>query len=165
MIDSTTIKAHRTAASMRCDGEHRQVGRSVGPDYLKYTDRKYRKMPLDFCLTGGQVNDAKRRIPKLSNGINFRMGNICLLIRRMIRTRFGKTVPTYGTKTCIPPKCNTEFRPPKYDSELYKKRRIIENMFWAAKRLAGIAMRFCRCAHTFDSFVCLALIQIFFYVR
>ncbi len=24
MIDSTTIKAHRTAASMRCDGEHEQ---------------------------------------------------------------------------------------------------------------------------------------------
>ena len=35
-------------------------------------------------------------------------------------------------------------------------------MFGQLKDWRGIAMRFCRCAHTFDSFVCLALIQIFF---
>ena len=34
-------------------------------------------------------------------------------------------------------------------------------MFGQLKDWRGIAMRFCRCAHTFDSFVCLALIQIF----
>ena len=30
MIDSTTVKAHRTAASMKYDGEPRQLGRSAG---------------------------------------------------------------------------------------------------------------------------------------
>ncbi len=59
MIDSTTVKAHRTAASMACDGKPRKVGRSAGGlttkiHLLATTD----KIPLDFSLTEGQAGDA-----------------------------------------------------------------------------------------------------------
>ena len=163
MIDSTTIKAHRTAASMRCDGEHRQVGRSVGGLTTKiHMIANIEKMPLDFCLTGGQVNDAKEGYEIIKRN-QFRMKYL-LADKAYDTDKIRQNCSTYGTKTCIPPKCN-RISPAKYDSELYKKRRIIENMFGQLKDWRGIAMRFCRCAHTFDSFVCLALIQIFFYVR
>ena len=55
----------------------------------------------------------------------------------MIRTRFGKTLFDIWDESMYPTENVTEFRPAKYDSELYKKQKDSENMFWAAKRLAG----------------------------
>lgn len=71
---------------------------------------------------------------------------------------------TKGKIICIPAKSNRKF-PQDFDSELYKKRSTIENMFSQLKNWRGIAMRFCRSAHMFDSAVRIALIAIFFNVR
>lgn len=60
MIDSTTIKAHRAAASMRSDGNPRAIGRSAGGLTTKiHFMANIEKIPLDFSLTAGQVQDAK----------------------------------------------------------------------------------------------------------
>ena len=61
---------------------------------------------------------------------------------------------------CIPPKANRKEDIP-YDKELYKKRHVIENMFGRLKDWRGVAMRYCRCAHTYRSFVCIAFSVIF----
>ena len=120
------------------------------------------KMPLDFTLTGGQVNDAKEGYFLIKRN-DFRMKYL-LADKAYDTDKIRGLCASSKTETCIPPKSNRKC-PAEYDPELYKKRRIIENMFGRLKDWRGIAMRFCRCAHTFDSFVCLALIQIFFYVR
>ena len=61
----------------------------------------------------------------------------------------------------IPRKSN-EKNPAYYDIELYKTRRIIENMFSKLRDWKGIAFRGNRGAHSFHSFVAIGLIFIFF---
>lgn len=60
IIDSTTFKVHKTAYSMHCDNEPRQIGRRAGGLTTKiHLIPNTEKMPLDFSLTGGKVNDTK----------------------------------------------------------------------------------------------------------
>ncbi|MFS8115569.1 IS5/IS1182 family transposase, partial [Rhizobium jaguaris] len=51
--------------------------------------------------------------------------------------------------------------PYPYDSELYKKRHKVENLFAKLKDWRRIATRYDRCAHTFFSAVCIAATVIF----
>ena len=163
MIDSTTVKAHRTAASLATDGQPREIGRSVGGLTTKiHLLATIEKMPVDFSLTGGQVNDAKEGLSLISK-------NICrikaLLGDKAYDTdKIRQILARAKADVCIPPKSNRKSQI-SYDEELYKECSGIENMFSKIKDWRGIAMRYCRCAHTFDSAVCLALIMIFFNVR
>ena len=60
MIDSTFTKAQRSAASMRSDKKDRQLGRSRGGMTTKiHLLCNADGLPMDFCLTGGQVSDIK----------------------------------------------------------------------------------------------------------
>lgn len=60
MIDSTIVKAHRMASSMLTDKLPREIGRSVGSLITKiHLMATIEQIPLDFPLTGGQVNDSK----------------------------------------------------------------------------------------------------------
>ncbi len=163
MIDSTTVKAHRTAAGMACDGKPRKVGRSAGGlttkiHLLATTD----KIPLDFSLTEGQAGDA----PEGENLIMNNMTGFKYLLadKAYDSDRIRELLETQNKKACIPPKSNRK-SPQTYDKELYKQRAIIENMFCRLKDWRGIAMRYCRCCHVFDSIVCIALICIFSDVR
>ena len=61
---------------------------------------------------------------------------------------------------CIPAKSNRK-SPTPHDAKLYGKRHKIENMFARLKDWKGIAFRSNRCAHTFQSFVALALTYLF----
>lgn len=162
-VDSTVVKVHRTAASLGADNRPREIGRSAGGLTTKiHLIANIEKIPLDFSLTGGQVNDAKEgeRIIKRNS---FRLK--CLLGDKAYDTnKIRAHLKLAGKVSCIPPKSNRK-HPEQYDEALYRKRGIIENMFGRLKDWRGIAMRFCRCAHTFESFVCLALIAIFFDVR
>lgn len=163
MIDSTVVKAHRTASSMRADGKEREIGRSTGGLTTKiHLLTNTEKIPLDFSLTPGQTHDSKE-------GEQLIKRNLCrfktLLADKGYDVDSIRDCMAFNRKTaCIPPKSNRK-KPADYDRKLYKKRSIIENMFSQLKDWRGIAMRFCRCAHTFDSAVCLALITIFLYVH
>ncbi len=163
MLDSTTVKAHRTSASMACDGLPRQIGRSVGGLTTKiHLLATIEKMPLDFSLTGGQVNDGKEGYDLLQrNGFKIKT----LLADKAYDTnKIRNLLSANYAEACIPLKRNRKISA-EFDQELYKKRSGIENMFAKLKDWRGIAMRYCRCCHTFDSAVCLALIIIFFNVR
>ena len=163
MIDSTTVKVHRTAASMACDGKPREIGRSVGGLTTKiHLIATLNKIPLDFSLTKGQVNDGLEGQELIArNTFRFK----CPLADKAYDTnRIRCHLAEAGKEARIPPKSNRT-DPAEYDKELYKKRSIIENMFGRLKDWRGIAMRYCRSAHMFDSFVCLALISIFSDVR
>ena len=75
-----------------------------------------------------------------------------------------KTLDSQQVESCISSKSNRQTKI-QHDQGLYKKRSNIEIMFGRIKDWRGIATRYCRCAHTFDSFVCIALIMLFFCVR
>lgn len=66
-----------------------------------------------------------------------------------------------GITPCIPPR-KTRKTPVTYDKDLYKQRHKIENMFGRIKDWRRIAMRYDRCAHTFFSAICIAVIVIFY---
>ena len=60
MIDSTFSKAHRTACILKSDGKPREIGKSKGGFTTKiHMLANLDEKPLDFVLTGGQVNDSK----------------------------------------------------------------------------------------------------------
>lgn len=60
MLDSTYVKAHRTVASLASDGQPRLIGRSHGGITTKiHLLCNELEQPIDFRITGGQVNDAK----------------------------------------------------------------------------------------------------------
>lgn len=158
MIDSTFSKAQRTASSMRSDGNNRQLGRSRGGITTKIhllcnSDGK----PMDFCLTPGQVSDIKTA-PILTDRNKMQ----CLIADKAYSSKaYRRRLADQHIKACIPPKSN-EKNPTPYDAKLYKTRHIIENMFSKLKDWQGVAFRGNRCAHSFHSFVAIALIFIFF---
>lgn len=163
MIDATIVKVHRTASSMRSDGLPRAIGRSVGGLTTKiHLIANLEKIPLDFSLTAGQISDCQEGSALIKNNC-FRFKTL-LADRGYDTDQIRRLLQLNGKSACIPSKCNRK-NPAPHDRELYKKRSVIENMFGQLKDWRGIAMRFCRCAHTFDSFVCLAFIQLFLYVR
>ncbi len=158
MIDSTFSKAQRCASSMRSDKNNRHLGRSRGgittKIHLLCNSEGY---PMDFCLTAGHVSDIKTA-PILTDRNKMK----CLIADKAYGSKaYRKRLEDQHIEPCIPPKSN-EKDPAEYDAELYKMRHVIENMFSKLKDWRGIAFRGNRCAHTFHSFVALALIFIFF---
>lgn len=159
MIDSTVTKVHRTAASLKADKEPRAIGRSRGGLTTKIhllctADRR----PLDFVLSDGQAGDAKFASDFIIK--NSSVMKDFLADKAYDSNKIRTILSQNNIGVCIPPKKNRKEDIP-YDKELYKKRHVVENMFGRIKDWRGIAMRYCRCAHTYKSFVCIALIILF----
>lgn len=160
MLDSTFVKAHRTAASLRSDGKPRNIGRSWGGLTTKiHLLCNEEAEPIDFCITPGQTHDVKAA-PEL---IERNLRRIKNFIADKAYDAFKIRGILKGKRVCIPPKTNRK-NPESYDKSLYSRRHIIENMFSKLKDWRGLAMRYNRCAHTFHSFVSMGLIAIFFCV-
>ena len=73
---------------------------------------------------------------------------------------FRTALPEKGITPCIPRR-KIRKTPVTHDKDLYKQRHKIENMFCRIKDWRRIAMRYDRCAHTFLSAICIAVIVIF----
>ena len=160
MIDSTIVKAHRTAASMKNDKQPRKIGRSVGGLTTKiHLLANIDKKPLDFTLTGGEASDTKEGVEIIVKNL-WRIKKL-LADKAYDTDQIREKLKKAKKEACIPPKSNRK-NPAIYDRALYKDRSNIEIMFSRLKDWRGIAMRYCRSAHMFDSFVCIALITIFF---
>ena len=157
MLDSSYVKAQRSASSLKSDGNDRGIGRSRGGMTSKiHLLSNTLAQPMDFIITGGEVHDSK-------------IASVLLTRNRMKRLLADKAYDTdairaylkgRGIEACIPPKSNRKM-PAIHDKTLYRKRHIIENMFSRLKDWKGIAFRVNRCFHTFHSFVALALLFIF----
>lgn len=65
-----------------------------------------------------------------------------------------------GITPCIPSKTNRKL-PIPHDTDLYRQRHKVENMFGKLKDWRRIHTRYARCAHTFMSAICIAAIVIF----
>ena len=147
MIDSTFSKSHRTSVSMAYDGQPRQIGRSRGGLTTKiHVLCDENRMPIDFCITNGEVHDVKA-------GYDLVRAN-----RHRIKTLIADKAYDSGSmrqilaennsESCIPSSARRNL-PIPFDTALYRKRHLIENLFSVLKDWRGIAMRYCRNAHSF----------------
>ena len=59
----------------------------------------------------------------------------------------------------IPPKKNRKIQI-EYDKTLYKQRHKVENVFGKLKDWRRVATRYDRCAHTFFSAICIAVLTL-----
>lgn len=163
MIDSTFAKAHRTACSLKSDGEPRQIGLTRGGRNTKiHLIANIEQNPIDFCLTPGHASDCKAGKELITKNL-YRIKKL-LADKAYDTDGIRQTLRSLRVEACIPAKSNRKMKV-HHDEVLYKKRSIIEIMFGRLKDWRGIATRYCRCAHTFDSSVCLALTILFFCVR
>ncbi|WP_459626077.1 IS5 family transposase [Bilophila wadsworthia] len=160
MIDSTHLKARRTAASLRKKGgSARLIGRTKGGLNSKlHAVCDGHGRPVLLLLTEGQVSDYKgaailqHLLPE--DGIFLADGGYdAAWLREFLKAR--------GMTVCIPPRKTRNAAFP-FDKTLYKRRHLIENTFSKLKDWQRIATRYDRCAHTFFSAICLAVCVIFY---
>ena len=159
MIDTTHLKAHRTAASLYKKGSvPRRIGRTKGGLNSKLhvvCDGQGR--PLMMLLSDGQMSDYK---------------GAALMLKALPRAKellgdkgydadwFRHALAERGMTACIPSKSNRK-APIEHDRNLYRQRHRIENMFGRLKDWRRIHTRYDRCAHTFMSAICIAAAVIF----
>lgn len=158
MIDSTYVKAHRTSASMACSDSRRNIGRSHGglTTKIHLLCNEY-GLPVDFLITGGEIHDVK---PAPALVARNKMSGL-IADKAYGSKKLRDLLAKLGMKACIPVKSNAKIKI-THNQDIYKKRHRVENMFARIKDLKGLALRTNRCAHTFASFVSLALIHLFF---
>ena len=112
---------------------------------------------MRLLLTAGQASDhrgAAAPLPSLPEA------------RELVADRgydsawFRAALAERGIAPCIP-STRSRKRPIPYDRTLYRQRHRIENAFGRLKDWRRIATRYDRCAHTFQSAICIAVVVTF----
>jgi transposase len=159
MIDSTHLKAHRTAASLLEKGDSpRRIGRTKGGLNSKLhavCDGAGR--PVIFLLTEGQMSDYKGAAliyPMLPDA------ETLIADKGYDSDSFRKALAERGITPCIPPRAKRR-SPAKYCKSQYRERHKVENMFAKLKDWRRISTRYDRSAHAFFSAICIAATVIF----
>ena len=121
MIDSTYLKAHRTASSCSCEEKDRKIGISKGGKTTKlHLLCNEEGIPFNFLITGGEVSDIKEALNLIDSfpisGLIADKAYGSKTLRREMERR--------GIAVCIPPKINAKNIYP-FDKKLYKKRHQI----------------------------------------
>ncbi|MBI5111346.1 MAG: IS5 family transposase [Rhodovulum sp.] len=146
LIDSSAIKAHRSAAGGKGGRRPQAIGRSRGGRTTKIhalTDRDCR--PIAFLLTGGNVadctagHDLLKQLPD-ARILHADKGYDSNAIRRQVEAN--------GTMPNIPPKVNRRWKS-TFSRVLYRNRNAIERMFCRLKDFRRIATRYDRLAVNF----------------
>jgi transposase len=153
LLDSSAVKAHRSAAGGKGGKKNQAIGRSRGGRSTKIhalTDAQCR--PLAFMLTGGQVADCTagalllEQLPDCDI-LHADKGYDANAIRRQVEER--------GAIPNIPPKANRNWKN-CFSPFLYRNRNAIERMFCRLKDFRRIATRYDRNAANFLAAVCIA---------
>jgi putative transposase len=115
--------------------------------------------PLRLLLTAGNVNDivgAGELLKDLPDA------NYLLADRGYDAKWLREELKQRGVEPCIPYVSTRKIQQP-YDTNLYKQRHKIENMFSRLKDWRRVATRYDRCAHTFFSTICIACAFLFYF--
>lgn len=113
--------------------------------------------PINFFLTAGQTSDhigARVLLGFLPNA------KTLLADRGYDADWFRKALIEREIQPCIPGRKARKV-PIEYDTQLYKERRRIENMFGRLKDWRRIATRYDRCADLFLSACCLGAVVLY----
>ncbi|MBA4788420.1 MULTISPECIES: IS5 family transposase [Hyphomicrobiales] len=153
LIDSSAVKAHRSASGGKGGRGSQAIGRSRGGRTTKIhalTDRHCR--PVAFLLTGGQVADCTAGAVLLRQMSSARIlhgdkGYDSDAIRRQVEGM--------GAMPNIPPRSNRLWKN-CFSPVLYRDRNAIERMFCRLKDFRRIATRYDRLAINFLAAVSIA---------
>ncbi|MGA7736731.1 MAG: IS5 family transposase [Pseudolabrys sp.] len=152
MIDTTHIKAHRSASGGKGGSRKQAIGRSRGGRNTKIhaiADAKGRL--LSVLLSGGEAHDCPPapRLIRRTKAARKLLGDKAYdsaPLRRWLKGR--------GTRAVVPNKSNRK-QPFSFDRKAYKQRHRIENAFCRLKDFRRIATRYDRLARNFLASVCL----------
>src|SRR5215471_18655852 len=148
MIDSTHVKAHRSAAGGKGGNRSRRGGRNTKIHAL--ADVKGRLIAI--LLTGGEAHDcpvAERLIRRVKPSKRM-LGD-----KAYDSAELREDLHERGTKPVIPNRCNRK-QPFSFSKRVYKLRWRIESAFNRLKDFRRIATRYDRLARNYLASVCLA---------
>jgi transposase len=152
-VDGTIVKAHQHSAGAAID-EDQAIGKSVAGNTTKiHMAVDACGLPIDFEITGGQVQDCKvapefvLKLPTADYTIADK-GYDCEMLRQIIREK--SSVPI------IPRKNNSLIGNSDMDWGLYKYRHLVENLFARIKHFRAIATRYDKLKRNYASMVALA---------
>lgn len=95
--------------------------------------------PVDFILTGGQVNDCQRAEDLLDG----KTAEFVIADKAFDSDKILKKIETMGAVAVIPSTANRKEKR-DYDKHYYKERNLIERFFCKLKQFRGIATRYCK---------------------
>ncbi|MGA7714151.1 MAG: IS5 family transposase [Rhizomicrobium sp.] len=152
MIDSTHIKAHRSASGAKKGEQNQAIGRSRGGRNTKIhaiADAKGRL--LSILLTGGQTHDCPpaQRLIRRTKRAKKLLGD-----KAHDSEELWLWLNERGTKAVVPNRSNRK-QPFSFDKKSYKQRHRIESAFCRLKDFRRIATRYDRLARNFLASVCL----------
>jgi transposase len=152
MIDSTHVKAHRSASGAKRGEQKQAIGRSRGGRNTKIhaiADAQGRL--LSILLSGGEAHDCPpaQRLIRRSRAAKKLLGD-----RAYDSAKLRQWLEDRGTTAVIPNKSNRK-QPYRFDKQSYKQRHRIENAFCRLKDFRRIATRYDRLARNFLASVCL----------
>ncbi|WP_100962110.1 IS5 family transposase [Bosea sp. FBZP-16] len=153
LIDSSAVKAHRSASGGKGGKRNQAIGRSRGGRTTKIhalTDCDCR--PIAFLLTGGQVADCTAGSPLLEQ---MPAARILHGDKDYDSNAIRRQIEENGTMPNIPPKANRRWKN-CFSPVLYRDRNAIERMFCRIKDFRRVATRYDRKAVNFLEAVCIA---------
>lgn len=152
-IDGSIVKAHQHSTGAISDDDQ-AIGKSVAGNTTKiHMAVESNGMPIDFEITGGQVQDYKvapellGRLPHSEYKIADK-GYNSEALRQQIREQ--------GSIPIIPRKNNSTIGNNDMDWDLYKYRHLIENLFARLKHFRAIATRYDKLKRNYKSMLALA---------
>ena len=113
--------------------------------------------PVVLLLSEGQMNDHKGAALTLDA---LPPAKMLIADRGYDSDAYRAALRKKRITPCIPPRRNRKIRI-DYDTELYRQRHRIENMFAKLKDWRRVATRYDRCAHTFMSAIVIAATMLF----
>ncbi|WP_425466610.1 IS5 family transposase [Pelagibacterium montanilacus] len=148
MIDSTTAKAHRSAAGGKGGADGEAIGRSRGGRSTKiHAAVDSRGRPLALKITPGQRGDAPVAIPLLAT---LPPNRLCAADTAYDSNALRNLLIARGTQPVIPNnRTRTHIQP--FDPEAYKRRNIIERTFCRVKDWRRVATRYDKLATNFTA--------------
>jgi transposase len=153
MIDSTHVKAHRSASGGQGGEQNQAVGRSRGGRNTKIHaigDAKGRI--LTFVLTAGEAHDCPIGAELIGAT---KPADILLADKGYDSAELRQQLEDQGTKPVIPNRSNRKMKF-RFNKKQYCKRHKIENAFCRLKDFRRIATRYDKLACVFAASVYLA---------
>ena len=158
MFDSTSIRAHVSAAGAKGGQQYQALGRSRGGFGTKiHLKCDQDGLPLDFHLTENQASDSVQFETLLEIGPD--IVPRCVIADKGYDAKANRAAArARGIAPVIPYRSNTKDRPKFFAKILYKARARIEQLIGKLKRFKRVAMRCEKTKRNYEAFVALACV-------
>src|SRR5262249_3097864 len=152
MIDSTHVKAHRSAAGGKGGRKSRLLAARAEGAIRRFTHSDVKGRLIAILLTTGEAHDcpvAERLVRRVKPSKRM-LGD-----KAYDSAELREDLREHGTKSVIPNRCNRK-QPFSFSKRIYKLRWRIESAFNRLKDFRRIATRYDRLARNYLASVCLA---------